>query len=63
MIDDIAGSNRGAFVLAALIVSDESGDVKKEVKGQKKEIQKRIKESKNASKPSAGYEALLKAIE
>jgi pumilio family protein 6 len=63
MVDDIAASNRGAFVLAALIATDDSGDVKKEVKGQKKEINSRIKESKKMSKPSAGYEALLKAIE
>ena len=63
MIDDIASSNRGAFVLAALISSDDSGVVLKEVEKQKKEIKSRIKQSTSMSKPSAGFEALLKSIE
>lgn len=62
LIDDIGASNRGAFVLAAMVETDSIGSVKKELSGQKKVIKSRIKECKKMSKPSAGYEALLKKI-
>jgi pumilio family protein 6 len=63
LVDDIGASNRGAFVLAAMVESDGSGAVKEELKGQKKVIKNRIKECKKMTKPAAGYENLLKAIQ
>jgi len=63
LIDDIGASNRGAFVLAAMVESDDSGAVSKELKGQTKVIKSRVKECKKMSKPCAGYETLLKVIE
>lgn len=62
LVDDIGSSNRGAFVLAAMIDSDSSGAVLKEIVKGKKEIKKRIKQCKDASKPCAGFEALIKAL-
>jgi CPL (NUC119) domain. len=63
LIDDIGASNRGAFVLVSLLASDDSGVAKKEVKKARKEVKKRLNQAKSMSKPYAGYEALLKAIE
>mmetsp|Transcript_16585 Transcript_16585/g.24878 ORF Transcript_16585/g.24878 Transcript_16585/m.24878 type:complete len:629 (-) Transcript_16585:15-1901(-) len=62
LVDDIGSSNRGAFVLAAMIDSDSSGAVMKEIVEGKKEIKERIKQCKDASKPCAGFEALIKAL-
>jgi pumilio family protein 6 len=63
LVDDIGASNRGAFVLVSLIASDDSGAAKKEVKKARKEVKNRLNQAKSMSKPSAGYEALLKVIE
>ncbi len=63
LLDDIGASNRGAFVLAAMAESDSSGNIRKELAKQKKVLKSRMKECKKMSKPSAGYENLLKAIE
>jgi hypothetical protein len=59
LLDDIGSSNRGAFVLAALLKSDKTDAVKKELKSQMKEIKSRMKECKKNSEPCAGFEALL----
>lgn len=59
LLVDIGSSNRGAFVLVALLKSDKTGTVKKELNGQIKDIKNRVKECKKNSKPSAGFEALL----
>lgn len=63
LVEDIGASNRGGFVLAAMVKSDSSGAVKKELKGKQKVIKNRIKECKKMSTPASGYEILLKEIQ
>ena len=63
LVEDIGASNRGGFVLAAMVKSDSSGAVKKELKGKQKVIKDRIKECKKMSTPASGYEILLKEIQ
>jgi pumilio family protein 6 len=63
LVEDIGASNRGGFVLAAMVKSDSSGAVKKELKGKQKVIKNRIKECKKLSTPASGYEILLKEIQ
>lgn len=57
LLDEIGRSNRGAFVLSAM--TGVVPEVKNEVGAQVSDIQKIIKKG---SGPSAGYEALIKAI-
>ena len=59
LLEKIASSNRGAFILVAMTEIDEK--VKEEVS--KSDIRKLIKSRKKEKKPVAGYEALLKALE
>lgn len=60
MIDDIGSSNRGAFVLAAMIESKTCHELSVEIHEKLGEVKKKISESKKHSKPYSGYEALLK---
>ncbi len=59
LVETLASSNRGAFVLAALVDVD-GPKVKKEVSTD--EIKMLMKSCKKEKKPVAGYEALLKAM-
>jgi pumilio family protein 6 len=62
---DVAGSNRGAFVVAALFkVKSIQPKVLKILRSQKKEVMNLSKQSKSSagSKSNAGYDALLKEI-
>lgn len=59
LVEKIASSNRGAFVLAAMVAGDKT-TVKEEISPN--DITKLIKACKNDSKSAAGYEALLKAM-
>mmetsp|Transcript_35671 Transcript_35671/g.42601 ORF Transcript_35671/g.42601 Transcript_35671/m.42601 type:complete len:624 (+) Transcript_35671:60-1931(+) len=58
LLEKIAGSNRGAFVLAAMIAA--VPEVSEEVSSNMKKVQKTIDEG---SKSNAGYHALMKAID
>ena len=56
LLSKIGSSNRGAFVLSAMVLG--VSDVKKELDGKRKDVKK-----KSTGKGSAGYLALLKALD
>ncbi|ACI64759.1 RNA-binding protein of the pumilio family [Thalassiosira pseudonana CCMP1335] len=62
-LGDIASTNRGAFVLSALIaVPSVKEDVKKTLKGHTKEITQQAKKGGNDGKKLAGCSVLLEAL-
>jgi len=59
-LKEVASSNRGAFVLAAMVEGDDT--LKKELSSAKSEIKNIMKACKKEKKSMAGYEALLKVL-
>lgn len=59
LLNKVASSNRGAFILASMIEVEKKA--KEEI--ETKDILKIIKSCKKEKKPTAGYEALLKVVD
>ena len=62
LIEDIGSSNRGAFVLAAMIGNNTCHELSVEIQNSRAEVEKKISENKKYSRPYSGYEALFKSI-
>ena len=63
LLNSIGKSNRGAFVLSALMKSDQNGDVRKELKNAEKDIKRLSKKMEVDGKPNAGYKLLMSILD
>jgi len=62
LLKTIGFSNRGAFILVSMTNALAAKDTKNELKGDLKALQQFIKKKKKNSEPTAGFDALMKAI-